>query len=184
MLEAEAITLEANRPGRLRTMVVSPGALLGTGTGTLLGGLSILFLRRELPFRLLEDVWVAVTAVSDVGPALVAALERGSGGRRYFAIGPSLRLGAIYRMLEERSGVPAPRRRLPDLLAEELGLLAPLLPAQSFLRRLVLPRELVLHLRRLAPARNDRTRTELGFTPRSVEMSVDDLIRREPDLPR
>jgi dihydroflavonol-4-reductase len=176
-LEAEALTLEANRPESFRTMVVSPGVLLGAGGDSLLGSLALLFLRQELPFRLLEDVWVAVTAESDVGPALLAALERGAGGRRYFAIGESMRLAAFYRMLEARSGVPAPRRRLPDLLVEELGLLAPLLPPHSFLRRLVLPRELALHLRRLAPARNDRTRAELGFTPRPMEDLLDEVVR-------
>jgi hypothetical protein len=72
------------------------------------------------------------------------------------------------------TGIAAPRRRLPDLLAEELGHLTPVLPPHSFLRQLVLPRELVLHLQRLAPLENARTRAELGLVP----TPLDELILR------
>jgi dihydroflavonol-4-reductase len=175
--ESETDVLEANRADSLRTSVVSAGALVDVRGGSLLAGLAGLHLRRELPFRLLENVWLAVTAARDVGPAFLAAAARAEGGRRYFALGESLRLGEFFRRLEARSGVPAPRRRLPDLLVEELGAIAPLLPPASFLRRLVLPRELVLHLRRLAPARSDRTRAELGWTPCPLDEVLEELIR-------
>ena len=59
---------------------------------------------------------------------------------------------------------------------EELGLLTPLLPRQSFLRQLVLPRELVLHLKRLAPVDNTRTRAELGFTPTPLRTALSAMI--------
>ena len=173
--EAEALVLEANRPGAIRTMVVSPGIAAAPGAATVLGGLIGAFLMRELPVRLLDGVWIALTDARDVGPCVAAAIERGHGGRRYFATGECLRLGALYDRIADRTGVPAPRRHLPDLLLEELGLLVPFLPPQSFLRRLVLPRELVFHLRRLAPLQNAHTRTELGFTPTSTDDLLGDL---------
>ena len=173
--EAEALVLEANRPGAIRAMVVSPGVAAAPDTATVLGGLIGAFLTRELPVRLLDEVWIALTDARDVGPCVAAAVERGQGGRRYFATGECLKLGALYDRMAARTGIPAPRRRLPDLLLEELGLLVPFLPPQSFLRRLVLPRELVFHLRRLAPLRNARTRTELGFTPSSTDALLGDL---------
>ena len=101
-----------------------------------------------------------------------AAIEHGRGGHRYFITSESIRLGNLYEMLTELTGVPAPRRRVPDLLVEELGLLTPVLPRRSFLRQVVLPRELVLHLKRLAPVRNTRTREELGFTPTPLRASL------------
>jgi len=58
------------------------------------------------------------------------------------------------------------------------------LPEHSFLRQLVLPRELVLHLRRLAPLRNERTREELGFTPQPLGDLIDGLVREAGVLPR
>ena len=182
--EAEAMVLEANRAGSFRTMVVSPGVLASPGVPTALGALLGAFLRRELPYRLLDDVWVAVSEGSDVARCVTAAIQRGQGGRRYFATGECLTLGNLYERASRLTGVPAPRRRIPDLLLEELGHLVPVLPPQSFLRQIVLPRELVFHLRRLAPLTNARTRAELGFEP----VPLDDLIlgfaRAEGALPR
>jgi dihydroflavonol-4-reductase len=172
--EAEALVLEANRVGSLRTMVVSPGILAAPGVPTALGGLIATFLRRELPFRLLDEVWLAMSDGGEIGRGTVAAIERGRGGRRYFATGECLRLGQLYERMTRVTGIPAPRRRLPDLLVEELGMLTPVLPPRSFLRQLVLPRELVLHLLRLAPLDNTRTRAELGFSP----TPLDDLLLR------
>ncbi len=172
--EAEALVLEANRQTSLRTMVVSQGVLASPGVPTALGGLIVTFLRRELPFRMLDEVWLAPSDGGDIGRCVAAAIEQGHGGRRYFATGECLRLGDLYNRMARLTGVAAPRRRLPDLLAEELGHLTPVLPAHSFLRQLVLPRELVLHLLRLAPLTNARTRAELGFAP----TALDDLILR------
>jgi len=177
--EAEAAVLERNRPGGMTTMVVSPGVLAQPGSNTILGGFVKAFLTRDLPFRLLSEVWLAVTDGNDVGRCVASAIERGRGGRRYFATGDSIRLGGLYDLLAELSGVPAPRRRLPDLLAEELGLLAPVLPPQSFLHQLVLPRELVLHLERLAPVRNARTRAELLFDPTPLRSTLSAMIEDE-----
>ncbi len=183
-MESEAATLEANRPGVFRTMVLSPGILFGPGLRSPLSELALLFLRQELPYRLLERVWLALSGPADIGNGVVAALEHGRGGRRYFLTGACVRLGDLYERLGERSGIAPPRRRLPDLLVEELGLIAPLLPAHSFLRQLVLPRELVLHLRRLAPLRNEATRAELGIALQPLEALIDGLIREAGTLPR
>lgn len=174
--EEEAMVLEANRSGGMATIVVSPGVLAQPGSVTILSGLVKAFVTRELPFRLLSDVWVATSAGGDVGRCVASAIERGRGGRRYFATGECVKLGVIYELLGELSGVAAPRRSLPDLLVEELGLLTPVLPRKSFLRQLVLPRELVLHLRRLAPVQNARTRAELAFSPAPLRSVLAALI--------
>jgi dihydroflavonol-4-reductase len=182
--EAEAMVLESNRPGGMRSLVVSPGVLLHPGGSTLLGGLVQAFVDRELPYRMLEQVWLATSDGYDVGRCVSAAVALGHGGRRYFATGDCVRLGEVFALLTEITGVPAPRRTLPDMLVEELGLLAPVLPAQSFLRRLVLPRELVMHLRRLAPLRNDRTRSDLGFGPAPLRTALSLMAGARDDLAR
>ncbi|MBI4363971.1 MAG: NAD-dependent epimerase/dehydratase family protein [Candidatus Latescibacteria bacterium] len=170
--EAEAMVLESNQPGAMRSMVVSPGVLLHRGAPTLLGGLIQAFAARELPYRMLERVWLAISDGLDVGRCVSAAVALGHGGRRYLATGACVRLGELYTLLTGITGIPAPRRALPDKLVEELGFLTPLLPKQSFLRKLVLPRDLVLHLRRLAPVRNDRTRSELAFAPTALPATL------------
>jgi nucleoside-diphosphate-sugar epimerase len=160
----------------MRTLVVSPGVLIHRDVSTLLGGLVGLFVAGELPFRLLEQVWLATSDAADVARCVAAAVARGEGGRRYFATGECLRLGELYRVLAARSGVAAPRRRLPDLLVEELGLLVPVLPRGSFLRQLVLPRDLVRHLERLAPVSNVRTRSALSFVPTPLGETLDAVL--------
>jgi nucleoside-diphosphate-sugar epimerase len=170
------MALEANASRGMRTLVVSPGVILSSDAATPLGGLVRLFLQGELPYRILESVWLAISDADDVGRCLAAAIERGHGGRRYFATGACLPLGDLYSRLAQASGIPAPRRRLPDLLVEELGLLTPVLPPRSFLRRLVLPRELVAHLRRLAPLQNERTRSELEFEPAPLSRTLEAMI--------
>ena len=94
------------------------------------------------------------------------------------------RMVFVSAALSEISGVPEPRRKLPDLLLEELGLLTPVLPRGSFLRRLVLPRELVLHMKRLAPVENARTRAELGLKPTPLRSTLTAMIGTEGDLAR
>jgi len=177
--EAEAAVLEANGSHGMRTLVVSPGVLAAPKAETILGGLVSLYVAGELPYRILDDAWLAVSDGRDLGRSVVAAIERGRGGRRYFAVGESLRLGDLYGRLAEITGMAPPRRRLPDLLVEELGLLSPVLPPHSYLRRLVLPRELVRHLRRLAPISNARTRAELGIAPVSLDETLAQLVNGE-----
>jgi dihydroflavonol-4-reductase len=181
LYESEALVLEANRAAGLRTLVVSPGVLAtpAAGTQTVLDGLIRAFLRRELPYRMLEEVWRAVTDGGDLGRYVAAAITRGQGGRRYFATGECLQLHSLFERITRLTGVAAPRRRIPDLLVEELGLLTPLLPPQSFLRQLVLPRELVFHLRRLAPLTNTRTCSELTITPTPLEELLAAYARQE-----
>jgi nucleoside-diphosphate-sugar epimerase len=180
-MEAEALVLEANGTGGMHTMVVSPGVLISAGTETILGGLVSLYASGELPYRILDDVWLAITDGRDLGRFVRAAVERGHGGRRYFAVSGQVRLGELYAKLHELSGVAPPRRRLPDLLVEELGLLTPVLPPHSFLRQLVLPRELVQHLRRLAPLRNSRTLAELQISPTPVDAILREALRSQAE---
>ena len=182
--EAEALVLEANGAGGMRTLVVSPGVLVAPGAETILGGLIALYVAGELPYRILDDVWLAVSDGRDLGRFVAAAIGRGHGGRRYFATSDGLRLGDLYGRLAEQTGIAPPRRRLPDLLVEELGLLSPVLPPHSFLRQLVLPRELVLHLRRLAPLRNPKTLSDLGVAPTPLATTLGDVIRSRETLAR
>jgi nucleoside-diphosphate-sugar epimerase len=176
-MEAEALVLEANGSGGMHTMVVSPGVLVAPRIETILGGLISLYVAGDLPYRILDEVWLAISDGRDLGRFAAAAIERGHGGRRYFATSSCIRLGDLYGMLQQLTGVAPPRRRLPDLLVEELGLLTPVLPPHSFLRQLVLPRELVLHLRRLAPLRNPGTQADLDVSPTPIAETLEEMVR-------
>jgi farnesol dehydrogenase len=61
--------------------------------------------------------------VEDVSRGIVAALEKTAFGGRYVLGGENVTLGEFYALVEELTGVPVPKRRLPDGLAKAAGAL-------------------------------------------------------------
>lgn len=59
--------------------------------------------------------------VDDVARGIGQVLERAPAGARYVLGGENVTLADFYGVVEELSGVPVPRRRLPDGLAKTLG---------------------------------------------------------------
>lgn len=106
-------------------VVVYPGVIYGPGEmteGNLVVRHVLDLLHRRLPALLGSPGrrWCHVF-VDDVARGIGLALERASPGGRYVLGGENTALGDFYRLVEELSGVPVPRRRLPDGLATTLG---------------------------------------------------------------
>jgi nucleoside-diphosphate-sugar epimerase len=105
--------------------VVYPGVIYGPGEmteGNLVVRHILDLLHRRLPALLGAPGrrWSYVF-VDDVARGIGLALERGRPGARYVLGGENVTLGDFYGIVEELSGVPVPRRRLPDGLAKTLG---------------------------------------------------------------
>jgi farnesol dehydrogenase len=106
-------------------VVVYPGVIYGPGEmteGNLVVRHILDLLHRRLPALLgkPERRWCHVF-VDDAARGVGLALERASPGARYVLGGENTRLGDFYSLVEELSGVPVPRRRLPDGLAKTIG---------------------------------------------------------------
>jgi farnesol dehydrogenase len=106
-------------------VVVYPGVIYGPGEmteGNLVVRHVLDLLHRRLPALLgrPERRWCHVF-VDDVARGVGLALERASPGARYVLGGENTKLGDFYALVEELSGVPVPRRRLPDGLAKAIG---------------------------------------------------------------
>jgi farnesol dehydrogenase len=106
-------------------VVVYPGVIYGPGEmteGNLVVRHLLDLLHRRLPALLgsPERRWCHVF-VDDVARGVGLALERARPGARYVLGGENTSLGDFYRLVEELSGVPVPRRRLPDGLAKAIG---------------------------------------------------------------
>jgi len=106
-------------------VVVYPGVIYGPGEmteGNLVVRHVLDLLHRRLPALLGTPGrrWCHVF-VDDVARGIGLALERASPGARYVLGGENTALGDFYRLVEELSGVPVPRRRLPDGLATTIG---------------------------------------------------------------
>jgi nucleoside-diphosphate-sugar epimerase len=105
--------------------VVYPGVIYGPGEmteGNIVVRHILDLLHRRLPALLGTPGrrWCYVF-VDDVARGIGLALERARPGSRYVVGGENVTLGNFYGMVEELSGVPVPKRRLPDGLAVALG---------------------------------------------------------------
>ncbi|HLX09774.1 MAG TPA: NAD-dependent epimerase/dehydratase family protein [Thermoanaerobaculia bacterium] len=106
-------------------VVVYPGVIYGPGEMTE-GNLVVRHVRdllhRRLPALLGTSGrrWCYVF-VDDVARGIGQALAGARSGARYVLGGENVALGDFYAMVQELSGVPVPRRRLPDGLAKAIG---------------------------------------------------------------
>jgi nucleoside-diphosphate-sugar epimerase len=106
-------------------VVVYPGVIYGAGAMTegnivvrgLLDGL-----HGKLPALVGEpDRRWSYVHVDDVAEGVLLALEKAPSGGRYVLGGENVRLGGLYELVEELSGVRMPRRWLPKGLAKTMG---------------------------------------------------------------
>jgi NAD+-dependent farnesol dehydrogenase len=105
--------------------VVYPGVIYGPGEmteGNIIARHVLDLLHRRLPALLGTPGrrWCYVY-VDDVARGVRQVLEEARPGSRYVLGGENVTLGDFYALVEELSGVPVPRRRLPDGLAKAIG---------------------------------------------------------------
>jgi farnesol dehydrogenase len=107
----------------VRLIRVYPGVLYGPGRlteGNLVGRLIDDHLKGRLPGLVgAERVW-SYSYVSDVATAHCVALERGRIGARYMLGGENASQAAMFAILQQLTGTPAPRR-IPYSVATAIG---------------------------------------------------------------
>jgi dihydroflavonol-4-reductase len=110
----------------------------------------------------------------DVVASMLAAEARGRTGESYLLLGHRASMGALAGIVEQVSGVSAPRLRVPMRLADAV---APL--AESVARRrgqpLLFTREALHALKSDPTVDGSKARTELGHEPRPLHESVADI---------
>lgn len=111
---AEREVLKMCKEEALPAVVVNSGVPFGERDirPTPTGYLVINFLKRRYPFYF--DGIVSIVDVENVVDGLILAMEKGRIGERYIITNSqNPTLGGFYRMLEEVSGVKAPKLRMP-----------------------------------------------------------------------
>jgi dihydroflavonol-4-reductase len=108
--EQERVTTSARIPAilLLPTAPIGPGDAVPTPTGRLVRD----FMRGRMVARPPAG-GMNLVPVEDVARANVAALTRGRPGERYLLGGDNLTLDAVWDLLAEVTGQPAPRARIP-----------------------------------------------------------------------
>jgi NAD+-dependent farnesol dehydrogenase len=103
-----------------------PGVIYGPGAltdGNLVVKMMLDHLRGALPGIIGpgDRVW-SYAFVDDVAEGHVQALEKGRAGERYFLAGENVTMDALFALIADLTGVPAPRRHIPYAVAWALGL--------------------------------------------------------------
>lgn len=161
----------------LPVIIVNPTVPIGPGdrritppTRMVLG-----FLNGDYPAFL--DSTLNLIDARDVALGHVLAAERGQVGERYILGNANLRLGELLKLLEELTGLPMPRRRVPYWLALTVSAVQEFVadnithkPPQAPLTGVRLARSTLLF-------DNSKARQELGLTFRPIRASMTDAIR-------
>jgi dihydroflavonol-4-reductase len=172
-LWAEQAALAKSRRG-LEVMAVNPSLVLGPGD---VRGSSTEDVRLFLEGKIaaIPSGGISYVDVRDAAEAMVLALERGKGGRRYLVGACNVTVRELFARLERVSGVKGPWATLPREATKIAGALLerfaaavgrePVVDAEGL--------ELARHFWYLDPSRAER---ELGWTPRDPVATLADTV--------
>ncbi len=173
--QAEEATREFVGETGADVVTVLPGWMFGPGdaapTGS--GQLVLDFLAGKLPIVL--DGGTSVADARDVAAAMISAAERGRAGERYIAGGKFYTVSDISRTLEDVSGVPAPKRRVP-YPAMMIMAGASELFGWATGRSVLISRDAVRTMRAGLAVDSSKAARELGATFRPLEETLRDEV--------
>jgi dihydroflavonol-4-reductase len=172
---AEQEAIQAAAAG-VPVVIVNPTAPVGPGDWkpTPTGRIILDFLNGKMPAYV--DTGLNVVAVEDVAAGHLLAAEKGRIGERYILGARNMTLKQILDALSVITGRPAPRVRLPHVVALAAGY------ADEFISRLrgrepQIPVEGVKMSRHRMFVDSDKAERELGYKPGSVEAALERAVR-------
>ncbi len=114
---AEAAIAEFLKTHSIPVILILPTAMFGPGDAapTTAGQIILDFIHRKLP--VIPPGGFSVVDARDVAQAMIQAVERGKSGERYIINNAYRSLGDIVKQLEQITGIPAPTRQIPYLMA-------------------------------------------------------------------
>jgi dihydroflavonol-4-reductase len=173
---AEHEVLRAAAEG-LPVTLVQPTTPLGPGDGapTPTGRIVLDFLNGRMPGYV--DTVLNVVHVDDVARGHLLAHDLGAVGRSYIVGGENLSLQQLLAELAARTGLPAPRVRVPRAVSLGVAWVSDTVEGRLLRRRPRIP----LEAARMATTRmafdDARARTELGYAPRPAAEAIEDSAR-------
>jgi dihydroflavonol-4-reductase len=132
------------------------------------------YCRRNLPA--IMDCSLNLIDVRDVARGLSLVMERGQPGRRYLLGHSNLTLAAFLGLLQELTGVPVPRWRVPYSVAIAVAWFSEFLADHCTGRAPKATLTGVRLARRIMHFDSSRSLAELGLQPRSIRESVADAV--------
>jgi dihydroflavonol-4-reductase len=172
--EHEALRAAA---GGLDLSIVLPTFPLGPGDWrpTPTGKVVLDFLNGRMPGY--AATAMNVVHVDDLAQGHLAALERGERGRSYLLGGENLSMRAILRALASCSGLPMPRRQIPERLIRAAGVTSELVEGRLLGQEPHVPREAARMSATRMVFSDQRARAELGYTSRPAREAIEESAR-------
>lgn len=172
---AERAALEAAADG-LPVVVVNPTLPIGPGDSLLTPPSRMLlnFLNGRTPAYL--ETAVNMIDVRDVAQGHLLAAERGHVGRRYILGGDNLTMSGLLALLQELTGRPMPRLRIPYWVALAYGVADEFIADHFTGKAPRAPLAGVRLARRPMRFDNSRALAELGLQPRPLRHALIDAI--------
>lgn len=159
----------------LPCIIVQPGLVYGPGDTSESGKLMKMYARKRLPARLLTGVGVTASYIDDVVEGIILALDKGTIGESYVIAGEVTRLDEILDRIAALQGRKPLRARVP------VGLLKATAPGGRFVNPLLgfppnIKEQISAAHNVTYWASSDKAKRELGYSPRSLEDGLKELL--------
>jgi len=162
---------------RAGAVVVRPTTVIGPGDRRPTPSGSMILHYLEGHMKVLVEMRQNVVDVRDVASGIALALERGATGGRYVLGGDNMTMRRLCALLEELTGIPAPRMRLPLPLLWAAGAANEWVADHVTRRPPLVTREDALHARDSRFLASGRASRELGYEPRTARAALAAAVR-------
>lgn len=170
----EQIALDLSKKG-LPLIVVNPSTVIGTGDIYLSSTAFILwFYKKKFPGYM--DGTLNMVDVDDVAEGHILAAEKGRIGERYILGNENFTLQELFTLLEEVTGVPKPKMKIPYFMALASGYVVERILGMSFPNYSTMDLDSVKLSKLRWHFDNSKAINELGYQPGDIKESVKNTL--------
>jgi nucleoside-diphosphate-sugar epimerase len=179
-VEAHNLARDLIAKDKLPVVIVQPGVVYGPGDHSDTGAMIDRFLAGKLPMLAYPELGMNAVHRDDVADGILLALDRGKPGESYVLGGEVTTMRDFVGTLAKVSGKKAPSKAVPHTMiamAAPFGrLVGPMMGFGPNMREMISSAHNVTFW-----AKDDKARRELGYSPRTLEEGLKDLLAaREP----
>lgn len=162
----------------LPAVIVQPGLVYGPGDKSETGNLLRMFLKKRLPVKIFPETGVTASYIDDVADGILLALDKGQIGEAYVIGGEITSIGALTDMAAKLVGRKTPRFTVPTGFLKATAptgrFVNPLLGFPPNMKEIISASVGVTYW-----ASSDKAKRELGYSPRSLEDGMKELLAAE-----
>jgi len=171
----EQKALELAKQG-LPVVIVNPSTVIGTGDIYLSSTAFILwFYKKKFPGYM--DGTLNMVDVEDVAEGHILAAEKGKVGERYILGNQNFTLLELFNLLEEVTGVPKPKMKIPYFMALASGYFVERILGMSFPNYSTMDLDSVKLSKFRWHFDCSKAKKELGYSPSNIEESIRKTVK-------